>query len=299
MEKKVPISFYTIEEVVNISGSGQLQAEGIHVSALENIGQIIPFQAPYRSNQYTVMLMQKGAIHVKVDLLDYTAKKDDLLFIAPNATKQFVEASEDCAFIVLVFTQDFLTQTIVNIKHIDAFDFFSTQSAPLFRIEQEDADLLYKHLLLLQEKTLSRPAHPFHMEILKHAFMEWLYEWAAIYMRLNAMNKVQMTRKENLVMRFLKILMAHFKEERSVQYYAGQLYISPKYLTETVKEVTGKTAGELIDESVIMEAKILLSNTQVPVAQVARELYFSDQFFFSKYFKKHTGLTPSEYRKES
>jgi YesN/AraC family two-component response regulator len=98
-------------------------------------------------------------------------------------------------------------------------------------------------------------------------------------------------------MRFVKLLTDSFREERSVIFYAEQLHVTPRYLSQTVKEVTGRSAGDLIDEMVIMEGKALLNNVSLTIAQVAETLYFSDQFFFSKYFKRLTGVSPSEYRK--
>ncbi len=105
-----------------------------------------------------------------------------------------------------------------------------------------------------------------------------------------------MTRKEDILSNFLKQLAAHFKEERSVQFYADALFITPKHLTKTVKELTTKTCGEFIDDMVIAEAKILLGDLSYSVGQVADHLHFSDQFFFSKFFKRRTGLSPREYK---
>ena len=79
-------------------------------------------------------------------------------------------------------------------------------------------------------------------------------------------------------------------------FYAGILHVTPKYLSKTVKEITGKTCGEMIDEMVVIEAKALLNDTSLTIGQVADELHFSDQFFFSKYFKKQTGISPFGYR---
>jgi len=64
-----------------------------------------------------------------------------------------------------------------------------------------------------------------------------------------------------------------------------------------VKKLTGKTAGKYIDDLVIVEAKNLLRDPSLTIAQIADLLYFSDQFFFSKFFKRYTGITPSDYRK--
>jgi AraC family transcriptional activator of pobA len=148
----------------------------------------------------------------------------------------------------------------------------------------------------LHQKNLAADTQHFSAEIIQHLFSALLYELAGRHRKYNAGFKVKITRKEDLLMRFMKLLPEHFKEERSVQFYADLLFVTPKYLSQTVKEISGKTAGELIDQMVITEAKILLSDLSSSIAQVAESLYFSDQFFFSKYFKNQTGTTPREYR---
>jgi AraC family transcriptional regulator, transcriptional activator of pobA len=81
-----------------------------------------------------------------------------------------------------------------------------------------------------------------------------------------------------------------------VQFYADALFVSSKHLTETIKEVTGRTSGEWIEDAVILEAKVLLRNHEITISQVAENIHFPDQSSFGKYFKKHTGLSPSDYR---
>jgi len=76
------------------------------------------------------------------------------------------------------------------------------------------------------------------------------------------------------------------------------LFITPKYFSQTVKEVTGKTAGYFIDEMIMLEAKVLLNNISLSIAQVADELHFNDQFSFSKFFKRVETITPSDYRRQ-
>jgi AraC family transcriptional regulator, transcriptional activator of pobA len=125
-----------------------------------------------------------------------------------------------------------------------------------------------------------------------------MYEVAALFDKHDSSLRSRVTtRKDELVVRFLKSLSENFKEHRSVQYYAQQLFVTPKYLSQAVKSVMGKSAGELIDDIVTMEAKLLLQDASLSIAQVANSLYFSDQFFFSKFFKKHTGQNPSDYRR--
>ncbi|HET7002155.1 MAG TPA: helix-turn-helix domain-containing protein [Puia sp.] len=104
------------------------------------------------------------------------------------------------------------------------------------------------------------------------------------------------TRKENLVKTFTQLVQKQFRSLRNVTTYAEQLNITSKYLTEAVKEITGKTAGEIIDDFVLLEARLLLDNPSLSIAEIADELHFSDQSIFGKYFKRHTGLSPKEYR---
>jgi AraC family transcriptional activator of pobA len=181
-------------------------------------------------------------------------------------------------------------------KHIEAFEFFSSQNNPHLQLTPEETDGLWQLLLLLQKKKELQAVHSFRKEIIYQAFGLFMLETVALLKNNIDHSNLKLTRKEDLVMRFMKLLKEHFREERSVRYYADQLYISPKHLTKTVKEVTGKTGGELIDEMVVIEAKLLLDYLGHSIANVAESLHFSDQFSFSKYFKKQTGITPTAYR---
>ncbi|HUC82607.1 MAG TPA: helix-turn-helix domain-containing protein, partial [Flavisolibacter sp.] len=77
----------------------------------------------------------------------------------------------------------------------------------------------------------------------------------------------------------------------------GKLYVTPKYLSETVKGTTGRTASEWIDAALAVEAQALLQNPDLSVQQVANELSFPDQSSFGKFFKKQVGISPSDYRR--
>lgn len=123
-----------------------------------------------------------------------------------------------------------------------------------------------------------------------------LYEIASIYNQQNfAINTVQ-NRSQLLLSDFKKLVYVHFSEERSVKFYAEKLFVTPKHLTETVKEITCKTAGQWIDETVILEAKILLQNPALTIAQISDILHFADQSTFGKFFKNITELSPVAYK---
>jgi AraC family transcriptional activator of pobA len=149
--------------------------------------------------------------------------------------------------------------------------------------------------LLIQQK-LEREEHPYRVEISRSLLTTLLYEVQFIYEKQHLIIKGKQTRKQELNVLFQSLVFHHYKEHRNVQYYADALFVSPKHLTETIKEVTGRTAGEWIDDAVILEAKVLLRNHEKSIARVAEDIHFPDQSSFGKYFKKHAGMSPSDYR---
>jgi AraC-like DNA-binding protein len=241
-------------------------------------------------------MVLSGSTHLQLNLVDYPLTKNSLVLISPNMVHQNQTFVTDCTVVGASFSRDYLSRAGLLTKHIDAFEFFSLQGNPYLLLEDKEVQTLHSLLLLLRDFNLAEEENAYTNEIIRHGFNMLLYELAALFKKYRGNQHVRITRKEEYSVGFIKLLTQHFREERSVQYYADALFVTPKHLSKTVKEITGKTCGELIDEMVIAEAKILLSNSAASVGRIADELHFSDQFFFSKFFKSHTGLTPSEYK---
>ena len=87
------------------------------------------------------------------------------------------------------------------------------------------------------------------------------------------------------------------KYERSVDFYAGKLCLTPHYLSTVIRETSGQTVMQWINQSVILEAKVLLKHSDLLVFQISDELNFPNPSFFSKFFKRITGMTPAEYQR--
>ncbi|MNL39095.1 HTH-type transcriptional activator Btr [compost metagenome] len=100
-----------------------------------------------------------------------------------------------------------------------------------------------------------------------------------------------------MVSDFKKLLIEKHLELRSVNGYADLLNVSAKHLSQTVKDYTGKTAGEWIHRILILEAKVRLKQTSLTIAQIAGELNFNDPSLFGKYFRRYAGCSPAVYRK--
>ena len=95
---------------------------------------------------------------------------------------------------------------------------------------------------------------------------------------------------------FLKLLSENYTAHREVGWYAEALHLTPRYLTTTIRKVSGYTVSEWINKFVIKDAKYLLKHSDMTVQQVAYELNFPNQSFFGKFFRKHTGMSPGAFR---
>lgn len=288
------IHTYTISEINVDSGKGKTVKQ-FHVFNIEELVYDEKRSRPSRSDHFSISLVMAGEPKVKYNLLEYSLRKNSLFIIPPGIVHNFVDKKEDFSMTQLGFSSAFLGNSGLHKKYIDAFSFFSSQNNPHLSLNDYEAKTLHLLMLLLREKDLYENEHHFKNEIIHHGFNLFMFEVAALFKKYRESKVTKLTRKEELVMSFIKLLTIHFKEERRVQHYAGLLFVTPKHLTKTVKEITNKPCGELIDEMVITEAKILLDDLSMSVAAVADALHFSDQFSFSKFFKSHAGINPSDY----
>lgn len=254
------------------------------------------FKVHFRSDFLTVLLIVKGELSFSLNLEDYIAKQNSLVIIAPNSIKKVALVSTDNIVSGVNFTIDFLTAIGMPKNTVELLDYFSSQFSPLWDLDKKDASAMQLFIKQLHNRVVSLNKNVYGKELLYHTFYIFLYEVYGLSKKYAVPFHHHVTRKENLVKNFTQLVQKQFRSHRNVNAYSEQLNITPKYLTETVKEITGKTAGEIIDDFVVLEAKLLLDNPELSIAVVADELHFSDQSFFGKYFKRHTGLSPKEYR---
>jgi AraC family transcriptional regulator, transcriptional activator of pobA len=294
---KPPVSSINTIDIsqVNALAGRKMPANDFFVYSKDEIPFQEEFFHPTRSPFFLVTVHTGGQLNSKCNLINYKLTKNCLLIIPTGIVYELVKEVENCSFIGAGFTPGFLESSMAHKKYADTFNFLSLQSDPYFLLTDEETETICT-LMLSLKKYYAKNEHPFKKEMMHHSFNLFMFELAAIVKKYRGNEDAKLTRKEHLVFSFLKLLGTHFREERSVQFYADALYITPQHLTKTAKEITTKTCGELIDEMVIVEAKILLSDLSYSVAQVADQLNFSDQFFFSKFFKRHTGLSPKDYK---
>lgn len=250
------------------------------------------------SNQMQATIIgccNNGSCTIKINMKDYTIKKNDLLIIFPEQWTSLVNANNfNCSFMIM--KPQLSIQLLEQVQNI--FDLFLfVLENPCIHLDDDEFQIIKTYRQVLIEK-LEQTNNLFYKNIVNHLLLCLLYEICNISKRFLQHNskKKSKTRKEEYTEKFFYILSEHFKENRNMQFYADLLHITPKYLSSIIKETTGRYATEWIEEFVISEAKNLLKNTSLSIQEISNKLNFNTQSFFGKYFKEHVSLSPKAYR---
>jgi AraC family transcriptional activator of pobA len=252
---------------------------------------VAPIDLPYRSDYYKISLCLRGSAELKVNLQTWAVVPGCVVLVTPHIIKQWTHISEDYETLSVFFTSDFLT---TNNAHAGKLGFLLNPSTYVLPLAAPEAASIAASFRFLQQKY--RTPHPNRKDIVQNIINGLLYELDARYTQQATPLPVTHPRGHVLTAEFKQLIQAHSAEVRSVAFYADKLCVTPKHLTEMVRAVTGKTASDLITEAVVLEAKALLQTTKLPMHQIADQLHFADQFAFSRFFKKSTGLSPTAYK---
>ena len=263
----------------------------------QNDTKTIPLHLPYRTEYYGFGIVVAGKGTFNVNLENYQVQKGSILSIPPDAIKQWINRSDDLKTITIFFTNSFFSNYIQNKQRLDTLNFFQLHTKHIISLTQEKSSILEKILYTIKDKLNSN--HQFSNEIVANLLNVAFYEYTIFYKDQTTTKSTQLNRSEQIALEFKKLVSQNFIKERGVKFYADQLFISSKHLTETISSETGKTAGEWITELVILEAKILLQDSNLNIAQITNNLHFADQSTFGKFFKNITGFSPLAYRQTS
>src|SRR5690554_5688059 len=275
---------------------GHTVMNGFSVIEEFNVCKGADLKGNFRSDFMSVFIVTKGEGQISLNMEDIPIKENSLINIVPNMLLGALPENQSLCISGLSFTTDFIAEIGLPEGTSEVFNYFSSKFYPVWDLIPEDAALVKRQISLLVERIKKYAIHPYGKEILIHGFYIFLFEIGALAQKYTQMTRLRFSRQESLVIKFSNLAQNQFREVRTVKTYADQLNISAKYLTEVVKEYSGKNASEIINDLVILEAKFLLSKSQLSIGEIAERLNFSDQSFFGKYFKRQTGLSPKAFR---
>jgi AraC family transcriptional activator of pobA len=233
-----------------------------------------------------------AAARLQVNLETYDLGPGSLMVLSPYVIKQWPFMSADMDALSIFFTKEF--SAAGGGPNLDAFAFFARDARHVLTLPPAEAASITALLQTIEQK-YDAP-HAYREEILRSLIHILLHETAPIYSAQHTLPSTILTRSQLIAASFKHLVNTHYTTERSLAFYADKLCISPKHLAETVREATGKRAAEWLAEAVLLEARVLLQNPALTIAQIADTLHFADQSTFGRFFRNNTGVSPASYR---
>jgi AraC family transcriptional activator of pobA len=247
---------------------------------------------PHRHSFYHLVFFTKGQGTHTIDFEKFEVAPGQVYFMIPGQVHSWQFSGTVDGFIVH-FNESFFSSFLQQAHYLEKFSFFNGR--PQQSVCRLDAQGLgaAKSLLreMLQEAGGWDHWSPDAVRVLLLQFFMLVERCCA------GTGEKAVPQKSLLLRQFQRLIEQHYKEWRLPRQYADLLYVTPNHLNALCRDLLGKTAGDVIRERVLLEAKRLLTGADVPVAAVADELRFGDPSYFNRFFKKYEGCTPDEFRK--
>lgn len=249
---------------------------------------------PHRHSFYHLVLFTKGKGSHTIDFERFPVKPFQVYFMIPGQVHSW-HFEGDVEGYIVHFNENLFTAFLQNGHYLDRFIFFSgnsTDGVQRLPIEVHDrVTALFESML--EEIVEGREQN---IDIIRIRLLELFI----IVDRSGSDNKKKNVPQQKLVLlrNFKQLIDKQFKRIRLPKEYAELLYVTPNHLNALCQDLLGKTAGDLIRDRVLLEAKRLLTNADMTVAEIAYDLNFQDNSYFTRFFRKYTGATPEEFRKK-
>lgn len=248
---------------------------------------------PFKLTYIQFCLCLGGSLHVRLNMEDCLIGKNDLLIGWPGSVGELVDISSDFRSILIGFS-DMAYVPEVNIKSSMIMRKHMTFNH-IIHVSDDDANELVT-IYRLMKKKIKQPEFEYKNEVIK-SYMQIvgldLCNLMSSYIEKH--ESMVDSRKKQLFYKFMDLVHQYYCSERSVIFYADKMCLSPKYLSQTIFQYSGRHASEWIRDFVILEAKVLLRTKEYTVQQVSDKLNFPNQSFFGVYFKKSVGCSPKAY----
>ena len=249
---------------------------------------------PRRMNFILIGLCTKGEVMYELDTHTQVIKAGDILIVSDQHVVDSYQRSADMEGLCIMMSVHFFREIIQNVSDVSSLFLFSRQH-PVMKLEQREIDTFKEYFQVIKQKIGDADNH-FRKDLIKTLLLAMFYDLSNVIYRVKNDDKPH-TRAEAIFTSFILLLEKNFRHERRVSWYAEQLNITPKYMSETVKNVSRRTPNEWIDNYVILELRVLLRNSTKSIKEITKELNFPNQSFLGKYFKERVGMSPSRYRR--
>ena len=250
---------------------------------------------PFKNEMTATFICLDGEARIKVNMVEYPIEPSRVIIVRFGQTCQISGVSENLRCRVILMSRNFSDGLFSGVEKIGPFYLQMSQHAVIQMDNCANVFNIYYELLY---NITQSPRQKYRLEAAKHLTLATFYGYSYEVHNVGEM-QIKGGRKGEIYARFVELVRQNYKHERTLNFYADQLCITPKYLSQVVMQVSGKGALSLIEEHVITECRALLSSTDMTIQQIADAMNFPSQSVFGKYFKRVVGVSPKGYRRES
>lgn len=264
-----------------------------------DIGQLLANDATVSQNKYGFFLCRKGEADILLDNHSFHIEAGVLCLYTPYTFIRIIRHTDNIEGCLMEGELDTIQSALSNIP---AAERFAIRSHPCVKLGTAECQRLEQAVEMLTARTeLLRKAEKPRSVRLLHTLVQALLqalclEVLEIYFNCTTIEELPQNREEKIFNRFLMSVFRNCSEERSVTFYAREQHLSPNYLSTIVKNQSGRTAIQWIETFTLLQAQHYLLQTRLSIKEIAYQLHFPDQSVFGRYFKKHCGVSPTDYR---
>lgn len=291
--ERYPIPLSDIEKVKQWQNCGWIDNSIMLIDQLTEVH--IP-ESPRRMNFIIMGLCTQGEIQYTLDTQPHTVKAGDVFIVSERHVISDYSATPDIQGGCFLISVSFFREVIQNTSDLSAL-FLYTQNFPVMHLEEKEADVFKKYFTAIRQRINDNKNH-FRKDLVRTLLLAMFYDLSNVIYHFREDTGKKHTRADAIFTKFIKMVEENCHFERRVSWYAEQLCITPKYLSESIKTVSRRTPNEWIDNYVTLELRVLLKNTSKSVKEIAEDMNFPNQSFLGKYFKERVGISPSKYRKK-
>lgn len=263
------------------------------------------FSRPLRLEGNIILFCVRGSIRMSINLDEYDIVEGSLIIVTAHdivkAEKIYSQEPDQLHFVMIAMSENFVSDLKVDFRKI-LNEGLTLIETPVINLDNDLQEIFTDYLKLLAR--ISDSGLRMNQDAVRSlvssmasiAAGQWLASVDKIKRRSLVSTNLRSDHKRLVFQQFMKLIHENYSKEHQVIYYADRLCISPKYLSRLCKEISGKSAPEWIDTYIMLDAKNLLKYSTMPIKEIVYRLSFSNQTVFYKFFKKHTGMTPTEYR---
>lgn len=258
-----------------------------------------PLYQPCRFDGFMICYCVNGTMKMSVNLTEIELSSGMIYMNVPGNIIRLNEIvggrDQDIRVLCMALTKDFFHG--LNVEVCKFFnEGLSMLEKPCMQLSDKDfqlIDSLIRYIINLLQMDVSYKKEAV-LSALSSLFYILIGAWTS---DSNTKQDNELSNRSKVIFdKFMRLVMEYHTQYRNVGFYADQLCLTPKYLSKLIKNATGRSAPEWIDSYVILEAKNLLKYSGTTIKEIVFKLNFPNQSVFYKFFKAHTGMTPTEYR---